>query len=67
MAVSILPTRTIRITGEAREGERLACQVAMKTDMEIELDEDIFWCEEVECTVISNEATFIKEVSTCYP
>lgn len=39
----ILPTELDHITkGEAREGERLACQVAMKTDMEIELDEDIF-------------------------
>ncbi|MGL5470535.1 MAG: 2Fe-2S iron-sulfur cluster-binding protein, partial [Shewanella sp.] len=39
----ILPTELDHISkGEAREGERLACQVAMKTDMELELPEEIF-------------------------
>ena len=66
----ILPTELDHITkGEAREGERLACQVAMKTDMEIELDEDIFGVKKWECTVISNnnEATFIKELALAIP
>jgi len=61
----ILPTELDHITkGEAREGERLACQVAVKTDMEIELPEEIFGVKKWECTVLSNdnEATFIKEL-----
>ena len=36
----ILPTELDHITkGEAREGERLACQVAVKNDLELELPE----------------------------
>ncbi|PSW19614.1 NADH:ubiquinone reductase (Na(+)-transporting) subunit F [Photobacterium sanctipauli] len=61
----ILPTELDHITkGEAREGERLACQVNVKTDMDIELPEEIFGVKKWECTVISNdnEATFIKEL-----
>jgi Na+-transporting NADH:ubiquinone oxidoreductase subunit F len=61
----ILPTELDHITkGEAREGERLSCQVAVKADMEIELPEEIFGVKKWECEVISNnnEATFIKEL-----
>ncbi|MCG7585409.1 NADH:ubiquinone reductase (Na(+)-transporting) subunit F [Photobacterium sp. OFAV2-7] len=61
----ILPTELDHITkGEAREGERLACQVNVKSDMEIELPEEIFGVKKWECTVLSNdnEATFIKEL-----
>ncbi len=61
----ILPTELDHITkGEAREGERLACQVAVKADMDIELPEEIFGVKKWECEVISNdnEATFIKEL-----
>ncbi|MCV5949968.1 NADH:ubiquinone reductase (Na(+)-transporting) subunit F, partial [Escherichia coli] len=55
--------------GEAREGERLACQVAVKTDMDIELPEEIFGVKKWECTVISNDnkATFIKELKLQIP
>ena len=66
----ILPTELDHITkGEAREGERLACQVAVKTDMEIELPEEIFGVKKWECTVISNDnkATFIKELKLQIP
>ncbi|MFN1583018.1 NADH:ubiquinone reductase (Na(+)-transporting) subunit F [Vibrio rotiferianus] len=66
----ILPTELDHITkGEAREGERLACQVAMKTDMNIELPEEIFGVKKWECTVISNDnkATFIKELKLQIP
>ncbi|PFG55529.1 Na+-transporting NADH:ubiquinone oxidoreductase subunit F [Vibrio sp. ES.051] len=66
----ILPTELDHITkGEAREGERLACQVAMKTDMDIELPEEIFGVKKWECTVISNDnkATFIKELRLQIP
>ncbi|MGF1715539.1 NADH:ubiquinone reductase (Na(+)-transporting) subunit F [Photobacterium chitinilyticum] len=61
----ILPTELDHITkGEAREGERLACQVNVKSDMNIELPEEIFGVKKWECTVLSNdnEATFIKEL-----
>ena len=66
----ILPTELDHITkGEAREGERLACQVAMKTDIDIELPEEIFGVKKWECTVISNDnkATFIKELKLQIP
>ncbi|MBF4336105.1 NADH:ubiquinone reductase (Na(+)-transporting) subunit F [Vibrio anguillarum] len=66
----ILPTELDHITkGEAREGERLACQVAVKTDMDIELPEEIFGVKKWECSVISNDnkATFIKELKLQIP
>ena len=61
----ILPTETSHITKkEAREGERLACQVSVKTDMKVEIEESIFGVKKWECTVRSNDnvATFIKEL-----
>lgn len=61
----ILPTELDHISkGEAREGLRLACQVNVKEDMEIELPEEIFGVKKWECEVISNDnqATFIKEL-----
>ncbi|OEF26293.1 NADH:ubiquinone reductase (Na(+)-transporting) subunit F [Vibrio rumoiensis] len=66
----ILPTELDHISkGEAREGERLACQVNVKTDMDIELPEEIFGVKKWECEVISNnnEATFIKEFKIAIP
>ncbi|RJG51252.1 NADH:ubiquinone reductase (Na(+)-transporting) subunit F [Motilimonas pumila] len=66
----ILPTELDHITkGEAREGERLACQVNVKQDMDIELPEEIFGVKQWECTVISNDnkATFIKELKLQIP
>ncbi|WP_028023666.1 NADH:ubiquinone reductase (Na(+)-transporting) subunit F [Enterovibrio calviensis] len=66
----ILPTELDHISkGEAREGERLACQVAMKTDMDIELPEEIFGVKKWACEVISNDnkATFIKELKLQIP
>lgn len=61
----ILPTELDHISkGDARKGCRLSCQVNVKNDMEIELDEEIFGIKKWECTVISNDnkATFIKEL-----
>ncbi|MCS6118345.1 NADH:ubiquinone reductase (Na(+)-transporting) subunit F [Shewanella baltica] len=61
----ILPTEMGHITKkEAKEGCRLACQVSVKTDMELELDEEIFGVKKWQCLVISNDnkATFIKEL-----
>ncbi|WP_063706299.1 NADH:ubiquinone reductase (Na(+)-transporting) subunit F [Pseudoalteromonas gelatinilytica] len=66
----ILPTELDHISkGEAREGCRLACQVNVKNDMEIELEESIFGVKKWECTVISNDnkATFIKELKLGIP
>ncbi|TLP45002.1 MULTISPECIES: NADH:ubiquinone reductase (Na(+)-transporting) subunit F [Cohaesibacter] len=62
---SILPTEETHITKrEAREGDRLSCQVAVKQDMVIEVPEEVFGVKKWECTVKSNEnvATFIKNL-----
>ncbi|MDO5090928.1 MAG: NADH:ubiquinone reductase (Na(+)-transporting) subunit F [Cardiobacteriaceae bacterium] len=61
----ILPTELSHISKrEAREGERLSCQVAVKGDMQVEVEESVFGVKKWECTVISNDnkATFIKEL-----
>ncbi|WP_028773976.1 NADH:ubiquinone reductase (Na(+)-transporting) subunit F [Shewanella waksmanii] len=61
----ILPTELDHITKkEAKAGCRLACQVAVKTDMELEVEEEIFGVKKWQCEVISNNntATFIKEL-----
>lgn len=66
----ILPTELDHITKrEAREGCRLACQVNVKQDMDIELEEEIFGVKQWECEVISNDnkATFIKELKLKIP
>ncbi len=62
---SILPTEFSHITrGEAREGCRLACQVKVKEDMEIEIPPEVFSVKKWTCKVRSNHnvATFIKEL-----
>jgi Na+-transporting NADH:ubiquinone oxidoreductase subunit F len=61
----ILPTERDHITKkEAKEGCRLACQVAVKIDMELEVEDEIFGVKKWQCEVISNDnkATFIKEL-----
>ena len=66
----ILPTEQGHITKrEAKEGCRLACQVAVKQDMEIEVEDEIFGVQQWECEVISNDnkATFIKELKLQIP
>ena len=66
----ILPTELDHITKrEAKDGERLSCQVNVKEDMNIELPEEIFGVKKWECTVLSNgnEATFIKELKLQIP
>ncbi len=60
----ILQTEMSHISkGEAREGERLSCQVTVKQDMKVEVPEEVFGVKKWECTVKSNHnvATFIKE------
>ncbi len=62
---SILPTEEGHFTqGEIRDHMRLACQVAVKQDMKIEIDPEFFDVKKWECTVESNDnvATFIKEL-----
>ncbi|MDD2802022.1 MAG: NADH:ubiquinone reductase (Na(+)-transporting) subunit F, partial [Methylococcales bacterium] len=61
----ILPTELSHITKrEAAEGERLACQVSVKHNMDIEVEDSVFGVKKWECTVKSNNnvATFIKEL-----
>jgi Na+-transporting NADH:ubiquinone oxidoreductase subunit F len=61
----ILPTELSHITKrEAAEGERLSCQVSVKHNMNIHVEDDVFGVKKWECTVKSNNnvATFIKEL-----
>jgi Na+-transporting NADH:ubiquinone oxidoreductase subunit F len=61
----ILPTELSHITKrEAAEGERLSCQVSVKHNMNIEVEDSVFGVKKWECTVKSNYnvATFIKEL-----
>lgn len=62
---SLLPTETSHVSrGEARDGVRLSCQVKVKQDMKIHLEESIFGVRQWRCRVRSNNnvATFIKEL-----
>ncbi|MEO6698187.1 MAG: NADH:ubiquinone reductase (Na(+)-transporting) subunit F [Paraperlucidibaca sp.] len=66
----ILPTEESHFTkGEIKDGWRLGCQLQVKQDMEIELDEAFFGVKRWECEVVSNEnvATFIKELTLKLP
>jgi len=61
----ILPTERNHINrGEAREGYRLSCQVAVKHDMDVEVPAEAFETKKWVCKVKSNDnvATFIKEL-----
>ncbi|MEI6146603.1 MAG: NADH:ubiquinone reductase (Na(+)-transporting) subunit F [Methylococcales bacterium] len=61
----ILPTELSHITKrEAAHGERLSCQVTVKHNMNIEVEDDVFGVKKWECIVKSNNnvATFIKEL-----
>ena len=60
----VLPTEMNHLSRkEAAENERLACQVKVRGDMEIRVDEEIFGIKKWECEVVSNYnvASFIKE------
>ena len=59
----ILPTERTHINRrEAREGERLSCQVAVKQDLLVEVPAEAFDTKKWHCKVRSNRnvATFIK-------
>lgn len=60
----VLPTEMNHLSRkEAKDNWRLACQVKVKNDMEIHVEEEIFGIKKWECEVISNYnvASFIKE------
>ena len=61
----ILPTELTHISrSEAKENWRLACQVKVRNDMNIQIPDEIFNIQKWDCTVKSNRsvATFIKEL-----
>ena len=61
----ILETELSHITKrEARHGERLSCQVAVKQDMKVEVEPEVFGVKQWKCKVRSNDnvATFIKNL-----
>jgi Na+-transporting NADH:ubiquinone oxidoreductase subunit F len=60
----VLPTEEGHLSRkEQGENVRLSCQIKVKEDMEVELDEEIFGIKEWEATVVRNYnvATYIKE------
>lgn len=66
----ILPTEASHFTKrEAKDGWRLSCQVPVKQDMHVEVEDDVFGVKQWECTVESNPnmATFIKELTLKLP
>lgn len=67
---SMLPTEESHFTmREAKEGWRLSCQVPVKQDMKIQVEDDVFGVKKWTCTVDSNPnvATFIKELTLRLP
>ncbi len=60
----VLPTEMNHLTRkEVKEHWRLACQVKVRNDMNVHVEEEIFGIKKWECEVVSNDnvATFIKE------
>lgn len=61
----ILPTeKSLMTPREVREGVRLSCQVAVKQNMKIAVEDEVFGVKQWHCKVRSNHnvATFIKEL-----
>ena len=66
----ILPTETVHFSRkQQKEHWRLGCQVKVKNDLELKINESILGVKEWECEVISNKnvATFIKEFKVKLP
>ncbi|OIP83261.1 MAG: NADH:ubiquinone reductase (Na(+)-transporting) subunit F [Porphyromonadaceae bacterium CG2_30_38_12] len=60
----ILPTETVHFSRkEIKDNWRLGCQVKVKNDLKVKMDESILGVKKWECEVVSNRnvATFIKE------
>jgi Na+-transporting NADH:ubiquinone oxidoreductase subunit F len=67
---SMLPTEESHFTlRESKEGWRLSCQVPVKQNMKIHVEDDVFGVKKWVCTVQSNPnvATFIKELTLRLP
>ncbi|MDJ0749826.1 MAG: NADH:ubiquinone reductase (Na(+)-transporting) subunit F [Woeseiaceae bacterium] len=67
---AILPTETSLINKrDAADHYRLACQVAVKQDMSVQVADEVFGVKRYETTVVSNRnvATFIKELVVALP
>ncbi len=67
---TLLPTEEGHINRKmARDNWRLACQLKVKEDMKIRVDESVFSVKKWECEVVSNHnvATFIKEFKVRLP
>ena len=66
----ILPSETVHFSRkQQKEGWRLGCQVKVKEDITMKVDESVLGVKEWECEVISNKnvATFIKEFKVQLP
>ena len=66
----ILPTEAVHFSRkEVKENWRLACQVKVKEDIDIEVPASVLDIKEYECTVVSNKnvSTFIKEFIVALP
>ena len=67
---NILPTETVHFSRKEKQAHwRLGCQVKVKEDMKIDVDDSVLEIKEWECEVISNKnvATFIKEFIVALP
>jgi len=67
---AILPTETSSINKrDATDHYRLACQVAVKQDMDVQVADEVFGVKRFETTVVSNRnvASFIKELVLALP
>ena len=66
----ILPTETVHFSRKQQKDHwRLGCQVKIKNDLDLKINESILGVKEWECEVISNKnvATFIKEFKVKLP
>ena len=67
---NILPPETVHFSRKEQQAHwRLGCQVKVKEDMKIAVDDSVLEIKEWECEVISNKnvATFIKEFIVALP
>ena len=67
---NILPTETVHFSRKEQQAHwRLGCQVKVKEDMKIAVDDSVLEIKEWECEVISNKnvATLIKEFIVALP
>ena len=67
---AILPTETSVINKrDATDHYRLACQVAVKQDMDVQVADEVFGVKRYDCEVISNRnvSSFIKEFVVALP